>query len=60
MFELPSADQEMAEADKEMQELGYQALDRCFQAGADADSLKYLAWMAGLTDWKPHAHRRAA
>lgn len=53
-------DQEYLEADRELQELGFKALDRCYESGADKDSLQYLAWMAGLGDWKPHAQRRAA
>lgn len=60
MFELPSADQEMAEADKEIQQMACEALDRCLQAGAKPDDLTFLAWQAGVGFWKPNQQRRAA
>lgn len=48
-------DQRMAEADQELQQMGEAALNRCLQIGAKADDLQYLAWLAGLTNWKPNA-----
>lgn len=50
---MNSMEQEYAEADRELQFLGYEALDRCLKTGAREDDLKYIAWLAGLTDWKP-------
>lgn len=53
-------EQEYNEADRELQQMGYQALDRLYQAGAKADDVQFVGWLAGLGDWKPHVQRRAA
>lgn len=41
------------EADRELQALMCEALDRCLRAGAKPDDLKLLAWQAGIQHWKP-------
>jgi hypothetical protein len=53
-------EQEFAEADRELQQMGYQALDRLFQAGAKVDDVQFVGWLAGLGDWKPTQERKAA
>jgi len=45
-------EQEYAEADREMEQMGFEALDRCAEAGADLEDLKTVAWIAGLS-WTP-------
>ena len=46
------ADWEMANADLELQQMGLEALDNCYRAGADPEDLKTVAWIAGLK-WSP-------
>jgi hypothetical protein len=53
-------EQEFAEADRELQQMGYQALDRIYQAGAKVDDVQFVGWLAGLGDWTPSVHRKAA
>jgi hypothetical protein len=53
-------EQEFAEADRELQQMGYQALDRIYQAGAKVDDVQFVGWLAGLGDWTPNVHRKAA
>lgn len=50
-------DQRMAEADKELQEMALEALNRCHQAGAKVDDLQFIGWLAGCSDWKPNERR---
>ena len=50
---MRSADEEMANANLEMQRMAHEALNRCYQRGAKEDDLKFIGWLAGLTDWKP-------
>jgi hypothetical protein len=57
MADLPPAEQEWDEANRETEQMGEEALDRCLEAGANLEDLKYVAWMAGLTKWTPE--RRA-
>ncbi len=37
----------------EQEQLGMETLDRIYLAGARESDVKYIAWMAGLTNWKP-------
>ena len=53
-------DQRMAEADRELQEMGYAAMDRLHQAGARLDDIQFVGWLAGLSEWKPQQQRKAA
>lgn len=53
-------DQRMAEADKELQEMAYAAMDRLYQAGARLDDIQLVGWLAGLSNWKPTQQKRAA
>jgi hypothetical protein len=48
------------QADRELQQMMCEALDRCLKAGAKQDDLKLLAWQAGLTNWKPTEQRKVA
>ena len=57
---MDDIDQRMAEADKELQQMAWQALDRCHAKGASLDDLKFIGWLAGCADWKPSEQRRAA
>lgn len=41
-------DQRMAEADRELQQMGEEALQRIAQTGAREDDIKFVAWLAGL------------
>jgi hypothetical protein len=50
--EWNSADWEMASADLELEQMGFEALDRCLEKGADPEDLKTVAWIAGL-QWTP-------
>lgn len=50
-------DQRMAEADQEMLQMGLEALDNCYRAGANPEDLKTVAWIAGI-DWSPRAEQR--
>lgn len=52
-------DQRMAEADQELQQMGMEALDNCYLAGAKAEDLKTVARIAGL-NWTPKEYRNAA
>lgn len=53
-------DQRMAEADEELRQMGLEALDNCYRAGANPEDLKTVAWIAGI-DWtpKPYTEKRA-
>ncbi len=53
-------DYEQQQAEEELQQMICDALDRCAAAGADEESLRLLAWQAGVTYWKPNAHARTA
>lgn len=57
-IEMEPLDQQ--QANQELEQLGYETLDRLYQAGATESDVKYIAWMAGLCQWKPDAQRRAA
>lgn len=46
-------EQEYIEADRQLQQMIYEALDLCFRAGAPKEELKFLAWQAGCGDWSP-------
>lgn len=48
------------QAELELQQMICEALDRCFEKGADEESLKLLAWQAGVSYWKPTEHRKVA
>lgn len=50
--EWNSADEEMAQVDRELEQMGFEALDRCLEKGAAPEDLKTLAWIAGL-EWTP-------
>jgi hypothetical protein len=52
--------QRMAEADQELQQMGYESLDRLYKAGASLDDIQFVGWMAGLGNWKPTQERQAA
>lgn len=54
-----NCDEEMVNADQELQQMGMEALDNCYRAGADPEDLKTVAWIAGL-NWTPRADQRAA
>lgn len=45
-------EQRMAEADQELQQMGLEALDNCYRAGANPEDLKTVAWIAGI-NWTP-------
>lgn len=49
---MRNCDEEMAQADLELQQMGFAALDRCLEKGADLEDLRTVAWIAGLT-WSP-------
>lgn len=53
-------EQEYDEADRELQEMGFAAMDRLYQAGAKLDDVQFVGWLAGLGDWKPSLQRKAA
>jgi len=53
-------EQEYAEADRELQQMGYEALDRLHKSGASVDDVQFVGWLAGLGDWKPTENRKAA
>ena len=52
-------DQRMAEADLELQQMAYEALNRCYSAGAKVDDLKFIGWLAGCSEWKPQQRKAA-
>lgn len=52
-------EQEYVEADRELEQMGFEALDRCAAAGADPEDLKTVAWIAGL-NWSPRADQRSS
>lgn len=37
----------------EQEQIGCEVCDRLLAAGANEDDVKYIAWMAGLVNWKP-------
>jgi hypothetical protein len=47
-----NADEEMANADQELEQMGMEALDNAYRAGADVEDLRTLAWLAGVR-WSP-------
>lgn len=49
---MRNCDEEMASADQELEQMGIEALDNAFRAGADPEDLKTLAWLAGVR-WSP-------
>lgn len=52
-----NCDEEMTNADLEMQQMGMEALDRCYRNGADPEDLKTVAWIAGL-EWAPRSDQQ--
>jgi hypothetical protein len=52
--------QEFVEAERELERMGWEALERCYNGIATAADVLLLAKLAGLTGWKPNAQRRAA
>jgi hypothetical protein len=51
-------EEEFHQLQLEQQQMVYEALDKCHEAGAPDDELKFLAWQAGCGDWKPTPIRR--
>lgn len=54
-----SPDEEMANADRELQQMGYETLDRIHQSGADPEDVRFVGWMAGLINWTPEQRKVA-
>ena len=49
--------QEFVEAERELERMGWEALERCYNGKANAADVLLLAKLAGLTGWKPNAQR---
>ena len=50
---LPPVGGEWGEAERELQKMAWEALERCHKAGAKADDVILLAKLAGRIGWKP-------
>ena len=57
---MRQAEQEYTEADRELQQMGFETLDRLYQSGARLDDVQFVGWLAGLGEWKPTQQKRAA
>ena len=58
MMDRDDIDQRMAEADQELKEMAYAAMDRLHAAGAKPDDIQFIGWLAGCADWKPKVNGR--